>query len=121
MQNVFYALASLAAVLVIIAIPVLAVRALVLMARLDDTRRDLAKLIAEGGLSLHHANRFLVHAQDGVDRLRHAADRLEHLLGLLQPATAVGGLLASARRALSGQRQGGESTGQSEHTEGASS
>ena len=104
MQTVYYILASLAAILVIIAVPVITIRVMLLMARIEDTRRDLAELIAEAGLSLQNMNRVLARIQEGVDRLRHAMDRIERMLSLLQPAATVGGLLAGAKRAISGRR-----------------
>jgi len=104
MQTVFYVLASIAAVVVILGVATLTLRAMVLMARMEDTRRDLAEAIAEVGLSLQHVNRLLARVQEGVDRLRHSMDRIERVLNFLQPATAVGGLLAGARRAMSGRR-----------------
>lgn len=105
MQTVFYILASIAAIVVIIAVPVLTARAIILMMRLETTRRDLAELIAESGLSLQHVNRLLARTQEGVDRLRHTIERIERMLAVLQPAAAVGGLLSGAKRAFSGRRQ----------------
>jgi len=105
MQIVFYTLASIAAVALIIAIPVLTLRAMELMARLEETRKDLAELISEGTFSLQHANRFMVRSQESFDRLRVALDRIERLLAILQPASAIGGFLSSAKRAVTGQRR----------------
>lgn len=105
MQLVFYILASLAALAVLIAVPVLVIRALMLMARTEDTRRDLAELIANADLSLQHANRLVARTQEGVDRARHALERLEHVLTVLQPAATVGGLLTGVRRAVAKRRE----------------
>ena len=120
MQTLFYILASIAAVLVIITIPIMAMRAWVLMTRMEDTRRNLANLINESALSLQHANKLLARTQEGVDHLRHTIERIERILALLQPATAVGSLIAGAKRAISGRhpssttseisKQGGESS-----------
>jgi uncharacterized protein YoxC len=105
MQTVLYTLAIVAAAVVIIAVPLVTARALLLMHRVDTTRSELAKLIADMSVSLHHVNRVLARSQEGADRLRHALERIEHLLALLQPAAAVGGLVAGARRAISGHRE----------------
>jgi septal ring factor EnvC (AmiA/AmiB activator) len=110
MQTVFYILASVAAILLIVAVPILTIRALVLMARMEDTRRDLSALIAEAGLSLQHINRLLARTQESLDRLRHSMDRIEKVITYLQPAAAVGGIIAGARRAMSGRRQQTESS-----------
>ena len=107
-------LSMLAALALIIAVPVLTVRMLVLMSRMEDTRKDLAALIAESTLTLQHANRMLVRLQDGVDHLRHAVDRLEKILAFLQPASAVGGILAGARRIFSGGHPPAETPAASE-------
>jgi hypothetical protein len=120
MQTMFYILASIAAALIIIAVPLLAARAMILMARMEDTRRELATLIAEMGLSLQHVNRLLARTQEGLDRLRHTMDRMERILTLLQPAATVGGMLAGAKRVISGRRPAGEASGQSDR-EGESS
>jgi len=100
-QTIFYILASIAAVLFIVA----GLRLLVLMDRLEQTRKDLATLIAEGTLTLQHAGRMLVRMQDSVERMRHAVDHIEKVLSLLQPATAMGGILAGARRIFGGERR----------------
>ncbi len=105
MQTVFYTLGSVAAALVLIAVPLVTARVLLLMQRIDTTRSELAKLIADMSVSLHHVNRMLARTQESTDRLRHALERIEQLLALLQPAAAVGGLVAGARRALSGHRE----------------
>ena len=105
MQTVYLILASLAALAILIGAPILTIRALVLMARLEGTRRDLAELVAEATLSLQHVNRLVARTQEGVDRLHHALERIERVLTLLQPATAVGGLLAGARRVLTGRHE----------------
>lgn len=91
MQTTFYILASIAAVLVIIAVPVLTVRAMSLMARMDGTRSELAKLLAESSLSLEHANRTLARTQEGIERMRHVTERLDKLLAAMQPAAVAGG------------------------------
>ena len=105
MAMLFYILGSIAAIALIVAVPVLAVRMLVLMARIEDTRRDLSTLIAESTLTLQHTNRVLVRLQEGVDHLRRAVDQLDKALSFLQPASAVGGIIAGARRVFTGQRQ----------------
>lgn len=101
MQTVYYILASLAAVLLIAA----TLRAMLLMERMEQTRKDLASLLAEGMLSLQHANRMLVRMQDSVERMRDAVDKIEKVLAFLQPSTAVGGILAGARRVFGGGRR----------------
>lgn len=103
MQIVTYILVSVAAVLLIIAVPVITARALILMARLEETRRDLSGLIAEGQLSLQHTNRVLQRTGDGADHLRRTVERLDKMLALLQPAASVGGLLAGAKRVITGR------------------
>ncbi|HEY3377388.1 MAG TPA: hypothetical protein VGL77_07820 [Armatimonadota bacterium] len=113
MQTVWYILASIAALFLIIAIPVLTVRALILMARVETTRHDLSELISEAGLSLQHVNRLLARTQEGVDRLRHTLDRLERILAVLQPAVAVGGVLAGAKRFIAGHQAPTETSRQS--------
>jgi len=100
----FYILASLAAIAILIAVPVLTARALLLMTRLEATRRDMAELIAEALLSLQHVNRLTARTQESVDRLHHALERMERILALLQPAAAVGSVLAGARKVLTGRR-----------------
>jgi len=105
MATVFYILGSIAAIALIVAVPILTVRMLVLMGRMEDTRRDLSTLIAESTLTLQHANRVLGRLQDGVDHLRRTVEHLEKVLSFLQPASAVGGIIAGARRVFSGQRQ----------------
>ncbi len=105
MQIVFYTLGSIAAVTLIIAIPVLALRVMGLLSRLEETRKDLSELISEGTFSLQHANRFMARSSEGFDRLRVTLDHMERLLALLQPAAAVGGLFASAKRAVTGHRR----------------
>lgn len=109
MQHIFYILASIAAAAMILGVTLLTVRALALMDRMENTRRDLADLIAESGLSLQHANRLLARTQEGVDRVRHAMDRLEGLLSMMQPAVAVSGFLAGAKRMVSGRRHAADS------------
>ena len=104
MQSVFYILGSLAAVVIIVGGTLVMVRALILMARLEDTRRDFSTMIAQTELSLQHANRMLARLQEAVDRLRHTLDRVEQLIGMWQPAAAVSGLIASAKRAVAGRR-----------------
>lgn len=104
MQTVYYVLASVAAVAVAVGAITLTFRALLLMARIEHSRRDLARTIGEVSLSLQHANRLMARVQEGMDHLRHTMDRLERVLDVLQPATTVGGLLAGAKRALSGRR-----------------
>jgi len=101
MQTIFYILASIAVLLLIAA----SVRALVLMDRMEQTRKDLAAFVAEGTLSLQHASRLLVRMQESVERMRHAVEHIEKVLALLQPATAVGGLLAGARRMFGRDRR----------------
>ena len=101
MQTVYYILASLAAVLFIAA----TLRAVVLMERMEQTRKDLASLLAESMLSLQHANRMLVRMQDSVERMRTAVDHLEKVLAFLHPSTVVGGMLAGARRMFGGGRR----------------
>lgn len=103
MQTVFFVLGTIVFLLAIIAIPVLTIRALALMARLDDTRRHLAELIAEASLSLEHANRTLVRAQESIERLRHVTERIDKLLPLLKPAAAAGDLMAGVRRLFGGR------------------
>ena len=66
MQTVYYILASLAAILVIIAVPVITIRVMLLMERIEDTRRDLAELIAEAGLSLQNMNRVLARSRKAL-------------------------------------------------------
>ena len=105
MVTVIYILVGIAAVLLIIAIPVLTLRALLLMARMEDTRRDVAALTTNVEMSLQHANRFFARSQDTMEKLRHTVERLDRLLTLLQPAATVGGLLSGARRAMSGRRE----------------
>ena len=105
MQTVFYTLGSIAAVILIIVIPVLTLRVIGLLSRLEETRKDLSELISAGTFSLQHANRFMARSQEGFDRLRVTLDRIERLLALLQPAAAVGGLLAGAKRAVTGHRR----------------
>jgi len=105
MQIVFYMLGSVAAVILIIVIPVLTLRVLGLLSRLEETRKDLSELIAEGTFSLQHANRFMARSQEGFDRLRVTLDRIEHLLALLQPAATVGGWLSGAKRAVTGSHR----------------
>jgi len=104
MQTVFYLLGSFAVVVVMLGVSLLVVRALVLMARIEDTRRDLSAMISQTELSLQHVNRLLSRVQEAVDRLRHTLDRVEQLIGILQPAATVGGLIAGAKRAVSGRR-----------------
>lgn len=101
MAIVFYIIGSIAAVLLIAA----AVRALVLMDRMEQTRKDLATLLSEGSLTLQHANRMLTRMQESVERMRHAVEQLEKVLALLQPVNAVGGILAGARRVFGGGHQ----------------
>jgi hypothetical protein len=101
MQTIFYILASIAAVLFIAA----GVRLLVLMDRMEQTRKDLATLIAEGTLTLQHASRMLVRMQDSVERMRHAVEHIEKALSFLHPTAAVGGVLAGARRIFGGGRR----------------
>lgn len=120
MQNVFYILASIAAMALIIAIPVLTLRALSLMARLEETRKDLSELISEGTFTLQHASRFMARSQEGFDRLRNTLDRMEQLLAFLQPASTVGGLVAGAKRLLTGHRPA-ETPTHNEQKEGGSS
>jgi DNA-binding transcriptional LysR family regulator len=116
MQTVFYVLAGIAAVTIIIAVPVLTIRALLLMARLEDTRKDLAQLVAEGRLSLQHANRVLAHTQESMDRVRHMTERVERVFALMQPAAAVGSVLAGAKRVF--ERRGSADTPETGTTEG---
>ncbi|MHB0939670.1 MAG: hypothetical protein ACYDCO_11225 [Armatimonadota bacterium] len=101
MQTVYYIVASIAAVLIIAA----TLRAMMLMERMERTRKDLATLLAESTLSLQHANRLLVRMQDSVERMRRAVDSIEKVLAFLQPSTAVGGILAGARRVFGGGRR----------------
>lgn len=114
MQTIFYLLASIAAVMVIVAVPVMMIRTLVFIARLEDTRRNLANLINESSLSLQQANRVLAHTQEAVDHLRHTIERIEGLLTILQPATAVASLIAGAKRAITGHHSPTTATVKSE-------
>ena len=104
MQTVFYTLGSIAAVVIVLGVMLLVARALILMARIDDTRRDFSEMVASTELSLQHANRMMVRLQESVDRLRHTLDSVEQMIGLFQPTSAVGGLIASAKRVISGRR-----------------
>ena len=113
MQIVYYTLGSLAAVTIIIAVLILTLRMWGLMTRWEQTRKDLSELISEGTFSLQHANRFMARSMEGFDRLRGTLDRIERLLALLQPAAAVGGLLASAKRVVTGSRKAERSPTQS--------
>jgi len=101
MQIIYYILASIAALLII----AVGLRALVLMDRMEQTRKDLATLIAEGTLTLQHASRMLVRMQDSVERMLHAVEHIEKVLSILHPTTAVGGMLAGARRIFGGGRR----------------
>ena len=104
MATIYYVLASLAAALLIVAICILVGRALLLMARLEDTRRDLAQFLAEASLSLQHVNRLVARSQEGVDRLQYSLERIERIFALLQPAAVVGGLFSGARKAQTGRQ-----------------
>jgi hypothetical protein len=105
MQTVFYILGSIAAIVIILSVALLATRALVLMSRIEDTRRDFSEMISETELSLQHANRLLVRLQEAADRLRHTLDHVEEVVGMLKPSSAVGEIIAGARRVISGRRQ----------------
>ncbi len=104
MQTVFYLLGSIAALFVILGVSLLVGRALVLMARVEDTRRDFSEMISQTQLSLQHANRLLVRLQEAVERLRHTLDRVEEMIGILQPTSAMSGLIAGAKRIVTGRR-----------------
>lgn len=104
MQTVFYLLGSIAAIVIILGVSLLVGRAMVLMARVEDTRRDFSEMVSQTQLSLQHANRLLVRLQEAVERMRHTLDRVEETLGLFQPSSAVSGLIAGARRIVSGRR-----------------
>ena len=43
--------------------------------------------------------------QESVGRMRHAVEHLEKVLALWQPANAVSGIIAGARRVFGGTRQ----------------
>lgn len=116
MQTAYYLLASIAAVVVIIGVTVMTVRMVLLMARVERTRKEFMQTISEVELSLKHANRLLVQFQEGADHLRHALERLERVLDIVQPATAFGGLLAGARRIMSGRRPVSGGAGSSEES-----
>jgi len=105
MAIAFYILGFIAVGLLIIAVPLVTIRALILMARLETTRADLAKFIVNADLSLHHGNRVLARSQESAERLSAALEHIEHLLTVLQPATALSGLFSGVKRAMSGQRQ----------------
>lgn len=103
MQTLYYTLGCVAAALIIIAVPVLTIRALLLMARLDATRRALASLIAEGSYALQHASHVLAKFQEELDRVRHTTDDLRRVIAMVQPAAAVGGW---ARKIFGGRATG---------------
>ena len=113
METVFYILASLATILLMVA----TVRALVLMDRMEQTRKDLSTLIAESTLTMQHANRMLARMQESVERIRHAVDRIEKVMAMLQPSNAFNGIIAGARRVFSGARQGTSSADESAEKE----
>lgn len=101
MTTIYQVLAILAALAILIAVPLLTLRAILLMDRMEETRKAVMQMIAESSQTLLHAGHVLDRSREELDRLRHATEGIERIVSLLQPAATLGGWLHGARRAFS--------------------